>query len=133
MPEKIIHRIIRYLDEKNIRPTRFEKEVGLSNGYLKTQLKRNADLGESVINKIVNYCLDIDPVWLITGNSKVVENTDEFQRTALESTPVYGNNKSIYYNLFKEKEAENNELLKEIGRLEQTIKQLETELAKKTK
>ena len=58
--QKIIHRIFQYLDYKGIPHTRFEKEIGLSNGYLNTQLKRDADIGESVIVKIIDYCLDIN-------------------------------------------------------------------------
>ena len=52
MEEKIISRLFTYLKSKSIPHTRFEKEVGLSNGYLNTQLKRNSDLGEGVIRKL---------------------------------------------------------------------------------
>lgn len=64
---KSIERIYQYIKVKSIKPTRFEKQVGLSNGYLGTQLKRESDLGESVLNKIINNCLDINPEWLLTG------------------------------------------------------------------
>ena len=37
---KAIERLYQYLDYKGVKPTRFEKEIGLSNGYLGTQLKR---------------------------------------------------------------------------------------------
>lgn len=73
MEEKIISRLFTYLRKKGIPHTRFEKEIGLSNGYLNTQLKRNSDLGESVIRKIIDYCLDIDPVWLLTGRGSMLK------------------------------------------------------------
>ena len=60
MTFKAIHRIFQYLDYKSIPHTRFEKESGLSNGYLKTMLKREADLGESTIIKIVK-------IWMFPG------------------------------------------------------------------
>lgn len=70
---KAIDRIYKYFDYKGIKPTRFEKEIGLSNGYLGTQLKRNADLGESVINKIIDYCLDLNEVWFVTGKGSMLK------------------------------------------------------------
>jgi phage repressor protein C with HTH and peptisase S24 domain len=75
--QKIIHRIFQYLDYKGIPHTRFEKEIGLSNGYLNTQLKRDADIGESVIVKIIDYCLDININWLISGTGEMLINMNE--------------------------------------------------------
>ena len=45
--------------------TRFEKEVGISNSYFGKQLKRKSDLGEGILNKIVENCLEINPIWLL--------------------------------------------------------------------
>jgi phage repressor protein C with HTH and peptisase S24 domain len=64
---KAIERFYQYLEYKGIKPTRFEKDNGLSNGYLGTQLKRNGSLGEDTLNTIVDNCLDLNPVWLLTG------------------------------------------------------------------
>lgn len=75
MEDKIITRLFIYLQHKGIPHTRFEKEIGLSNGYLNTQLKRNSDLGESVIRKIVDNCLDIDMIWLITGRGTMLKSS----------------------------------------------------------
>jgi transcriptional regulator len=88
MEEKIITRLFTYLQVKKIPHTRFEKEIGLSNGYLNTQLKRNSDLGESVIRKIIDNCLDIDLVWLLTGKGrmlKIEEKTIESPQLSLPS------------------------------------------------
>ena len=66
---KIINRLYEYLDYKGVAPTRFEKNIGLSNGYLGTQLKRDADLGESILNKIIDNCLDLNVEWLVAGKN----------------------------------------------------------------
>ena len=71
---KAIERLYKYIDYKGYKPTRFEKELGLSNGYLGTQYKRSADLGESVFNKIIDYCLDINPEWLLTGHGTMLKS-----------------------------------------------------------
>lgn len=73
MDEKIISRLFTYLKSKGFPHTRFEKEVGLSNGYLMTQLKRNSDLGESIIRKIIDYCPDMDLSWLLTGHGPMLK------------------------------------------------------------
>jgi len=70
---KIIDRLYQYFDFKGIKPTAFEKKIGLSNGYLGLQRKRNADIGESILIKIIDYCLDINPIWLITGNGEMLK------------------------------------------------------------
>jgi hypothetical protein len=44
----------------------------LSNGYLGKQLARNADLGEGVMNRILENCPDIDSNWLLTGKGEML-------------------------------------------------------------
>lgn len=70
---KVINRVVQYIDFKGLNKSTFEREIGLSNGYIGTQLKRNADLGESIINKILDYCLDVDPEWLLTGKGSMLK------------------------------------------------------------
>lgn len=73
--EKAIERVFKYLKYKDIKHTRFEKEIGLSNGYLNTQLKRKANLGEEVLNKILDNCLHLNPTWLLTGRGEMLLET----------------------------------------------------------
>lgn len=74
---KIIDRIFQYIDYKGIKPIPFEKEIGLSNGYLGKQQKRNADLGESIILKIIENCPEINPYWLLTGEGEMLKTKSE--------------------------------------------------------
>lgn len=71
---KAIDRLFEYLEFKGIKPTRLEKEIGLSNGYLGVQRKRNADIGSGVLEQIVNYCRDLNIEWLITGAGYMIYN-----------------------------------------------------------
>lgn len=89
---KAINRVIQYIDSKGINNSSFEKKCGLSNGYLGTQLKRNADLGEGVLNKILDNCLDISPEWLLTGRGEMLKSEHENQEP--EVTIIKGNRKT---------------------------------------
>jgi phage repressor protein C with HTH and peptisase S24 domain len=72
-----IHRLKEYLDFKGINNSSFEKSISLSNGYIGTQLKRNATLGEEVMNKILDNCLDVSPDWLLTGKGEMLRGEVE--------------------------------------------------------
>lgn len=86
---KSIERLFQYIEFKEIKHTRFEKEIGLSNGYLSLQRKRNADLGESIILKIIDNCLDLNLEWLLTGKGSMLKTGElpsSEQCTACAST-----------------------------------------------
>jgi hypothetical protein len=87
--EKIINRVYKYLDFKGLSPAKMEKMLVLSNGYLGTQLKRNADIGESVIKKILDNCLDINPIWLLTGEGEMLK-TDQIKKYPEHNTQPQG-------------------------------------------
>ncbi len=71
---KAIERLYQYIDYKGYKPTIFEKDIGLSSGYLSVQKKRNADIGETVVNKINDNCQDISIEWLITGKGNMLRS-----------------------------------------------------------
>lgn len=74
---KAIKRIYQYIDSKGIKAVPFEKEIGLSNGYLGKQLSRNADLGEGILMRVIENCPDINPEWLLTGNGEMLKNEED--------------------------------------------------------
>ncbi|MEI6143116.1 MAG: hypothetical protein WCP85_27815 [Mariniphaga sp.] len=69
---KAIDRLFQYFEYKQIKPTRFEKDFGLSNGYLGIQLRRKADIGTSILKTIIDNCHDLDITWLITGKGHML-------------------------------------------------------------
>ena len=69
---KAINRLYTYLGHKDIKPTIFEREIGFSSGYLSNMRKRDADLGESVLIKINDYCQDLNLLWLLTGKGEML-------------------------------------------------------------
>ena len=69
---KAIDRVHSYIEFKQMKPSNFERVIGVSNGYLNTQKKRGSDLGESVMNKVLDNCPDMNPVWLLTGQGEMI-------------------------------------------------------------
>lgn len=127
MNEKIINRLFTYLKQKDTPHTRFEKEIGLSNGYLRVQEKRNADLGESVICKIIDNCLDMNIIWLLTGRGSMLNENIAPQTT--ESTFAPSDAVALRLmdkldekdTLLKEKDAENKQLQTELRLMEKEL------------
>lgn len=89
---KAIDRLKQYIDLKEYSNSSFEKENSLSNGYIGTQLRRNADLGESVFVKILDNCLDLNPEWLLTGNGEMLKTKSEENATILNGGENGGKN-----------------------------------------
>jgi phage repressor protein C with HTH and peptisase S24 domain len=90
---KAVLRLKEYIDFKGLNNSFFEKQNDLSNGYIATQIRRNADLGEGVIKKILDNCLDMDPVWLITGKGNMLkeENSEKLTVRKLKTDKIIEN------------------------------------------
>jgi len=74
---KAIERLYQYFNFKEIRPTRLEKDIGIGNGYFSGQLRREADIGSSIIEKIIENTQDLNLEWLITGVGPMIKNGDQ--------------------------------------------------------
>jgi hypothetical protein len=91
--EKVIDRLYIYFGSKKIKPTYFEKQTGISNGYFGTQHKRGADVGEKIIVKIIENCQDINPEWLLTGNGSMLRESIDNKKSVRQS--IIGNNNKL--------------------------------------
>lgn len=125
---KAIERLKQYIDFKGFTNSFFEKKNNLSNGYIATQLKRNADLGESIFNKILDNCLDLSPIWLLTGQGSMLK--EAVQPAVSSSQPQENDNEVIA--LLKENNATLKDQLRDKEKIltfqEERIKNLEQEI-----
>jgi hypothetical protein len=88
---KPIDRLFEYFKVKGIKPTRFEKDSGLSNGYLLVQQKRNADIGSRILSTIIDNCRDLNIEWLISGKGSMIKESKEgFDNILNEDPKQYG-------------------------------------------
>lgn len=84
MEEKAIDRLFKYLDANNISPYNFEKKVGFSNGYLRKQQERKANLGEEKLRAIVKNVPALSLEFLLFGH-----NSNTKETIVSEPGPVY--------------------------------------------
>jgi len=85
MNEKITvkERLISFISYKNIGQNRFEKESGISNGYI-SHLK--SSIGSDVLTKIASTYNDLNIVWLLTGNGEML-NVDVDKKSHDRNVP----------------------------------------------
>lgn len=124
---KAIERIYQYIDLKHIKPSSLERACGISNGYLGKQYRRLADIGESIMNSILENCPDLNPVWLITGKGDMLIITTQIQEAShKEDSPLQTDSVIILLKeQLQEARAEIKELNREIGILQNKNSQLE--------
>lgn len=94
---KIIDRLFEYLNYQGIKPTAFEKQIGLSNGYLGKQKRRNADIGESVLINIIENSPLLSVNWLLFGSGQMLADKNSNK----VDEPSVGYVKSTDINLYK--------------------------------
>ena len=65
----IQERILQYLENKDITPYKFCKDLGFPMGYL----NKRGVIGTDKYLKIIKYCRDLSPEWLLTGEGDMLK------------------------------------------------------------
>lgn len=87
-------RLAQFLNYKGIKPKPFEKEVGLSNGYIGNL--RDPQL--SKMEKIIDYFPDLNPMWLLLGEGTMIKTATQTQAPAITNNShnhVEGDNNKV--------------------------------------
>lgn len=122
----ILLRIQEIAQNEGITITAFERVIGASKGVLSRAISNGTDIQSKWLQLIVeNYPL-YSPRWLLTGKGSMLskeknENETPHPTIVTESYVDRKSEESMLYRMYKEKDEENKELLKEIGRLEQKL------------
>lgn len=74
MEQTVKERLIEYLAFKKIGRNKFEKMAGISMGYI-TNLKNSPK--QDILEKILHAAPDINRIWLLTGEGKMLTGDDE--------------------------------------------------------
>ena len=64
---KSTERLSQFLIYKGITKHKFERSIGLSNGYMYNQLKTKGAIGSDILNKIHLQYPELNILWLVTG------------------------------------------------------------------
>ena len=70
-------RIKQIIEYYGISVRAFEQKISVSESLIYRGLARNSDFGASVIAKILNYCSDISPDWLLLGKGEMLREKCE--------------------------------------------------------
>lgn len=127
---KAVDRLYEYLSIKGLKPTALEKAIGISNGYLSAQKKRQADIGEGMMNKIIDYCRDINPEWLLTGKGEMLRDNADHGSGSRQDKNIPSDPAMALLMLIREKDNIIREQAEEIGSLKEQLKRIEYELKK---
>lgn len=88
----IVERLVDYLKHKGIAISAFERDLGLGNTTLSKAYKTGGSIGTDKLEKILSYCTDLSPLWLVTGQGGMLLNQDTKQaRIAPTSGPLIQN------------------------------------------
>ena len=63
----VIERLMLFLESKNMKPARAEKECGFSNGLLGNAYRMKASIGSDKLEKILNTYPELSAEWLMRG------------------------------------------------------------------
>lgn len=85
-------RIQQYIDYKGISNSKFEIEVGLSNGYW----RKTKSISSSVVEKILRIYSELNPLWVLTGEGEMLRPATISTRDNLN---ISGGNKDVNNNI----------------------------------
>lgn len=80
----IKERLIEFLDYKGIKKATFEKEVGLSNGYI---AKFKGNIGADKLENILRVYPELSRTWLLTGEGEMLKGEGVTQAADNETRP----------------------------------------------
>lgn len=118
----ISDRIAILIKEKGISTRALEQAIGCSNGVISRCISKGTDISSLWVSKIIEIHNDINPTWLLTGKGDIYYNTSS---TTTQTTEL-----SSLLALIREKEEIIREQDREIGRLEERIRQMTIEKEK---
>ncbi|WP_299534254.1 hypothetical protein [Ulvibacterium sp.] len=124
---KTIDRLMQFIKYAGLSARKFDISIGASNGYTLRMKKNNASIGSDVIENIVRVYPQLNVVWLITGEGKMLKDREELMAT-MDKLPIEKQQEIeeiIERKIRERQEEELRRLLKEITEeIEQTQKNL---------
>ena len=77
---RVIDRLQRFWESKQLNLRQFEKVCGIANGYLGKQLKGRGSVGTDILQRIHNQFPDLNLFWVITGKGTMLISPDLYKK-----------------------------------------------------
>ncbi|WP_425236933.1 hypothetical protein [Ulvibacterium sp.] len=74
---KTIDRLMQFIKYAGLSARKFDISIGASNGYTLRMKKNHASIGSDVIENILKVYPQLNVVWLITGEGKMLKDREE--------------------------------------------------------
>ena len=92
---KRVDRFDEYMKTKGLNDNQVTKQIGLSIGTLGKSRKEGRDLSDKVIEKILNFYIDLNKVWLLTGEGEMLRSPITQESNGDHNTQVAGNHNHV--------------------------------------
>lgn len=78
---KTVDRLIQFIEYAGLSARQFDLSIGASNGYTLRMKKNHASIGSDVIETIIKTYPQLNLIWLMTGEGKMLNPDKEVLRT----------------------------------------------------
>lgn len=123
----MIERLAQFIQSQGLSVRAFELSIKASDGMIRRAINNKSDIQSKWITLIADNYPHLNLDWLITGKGSMLRDSHIPEENKPTSPKISPTEESIIYNMYKEKDAKVEELLKENGRLEERIRQLEAQ------
>lgn len=124
MGENTMRRIKKYIEYKGITVSAMERDAGMSNGSLASQLKNNKTIGVDKLENILKAYPEINATWLLRGQGAMIVGEEPNTREPYEQY-LDDSKEQLYERLIAEKEERIRDLQRIIDDLRNQLEQQE--------
>lgn len=71
-PQRPIERLAIFIEERGESYRKFERSIGLANGYISKQMARKGAIGSNILERIGREYPELNIMWLITGKQQMI-------------------------------------------------------------
>jgi hypothetical protein len=87
-------RLQKIMNYYNVKPSVFEKQCGLGNGYTK---KIKNYLGEAKVQSILEHYPEIDRIWLVSGGGDMLKQVGNINKNTINGTNIIDSGNQVIY------------------------------------
>ncbi|MGB5238863.1 MAG: hypothetical protein WBM43_10375 [Flavobacteriaceae bacterium] len=84
---KTIDRLIQFIEYAGLSARQFDISIGAANGYTLRMKKNHASIGSDVIENIIRTYPQLDVVWLLTGEGRMIKQKVKSEDLDFDNLP----------------------------------------------